>query len=162
MLAKRITYRPIGTIHSPLRDTSAAPIQPAAAGGIRGTIEIRKEFESGLKDLKGFSHIILIYHFHLAKKHSLEVVPFLDTKPHGIFATRAPARPNPIGLSVVKLLEIKRNRLVVENVDVVDGTPLLDIKPYVKDFDSAPKSKVGWLTNSTHKMMGKKSDARFK
>jgi tRNA-Thr(GGU) m(6)t(6)A37 methyltransferase TsaA len=162
MQTRKVTYRPIGIIHSPLKDIQGAPIQPAAAGKIRGTVEIKNEYLAGIKDLDGFSHIILIYHLHLVVKRSLEVVPFLDKEPHGVFATRAPARPNPIGLSVVKLLRIKGNKLVVENIDIIDGTPLLDIKPYVKQFDSVQKSRVGWLTNSAHKLVARKSDARFK
>lgn len=159
---KKITYRPIGIIHSPLKGPESSPIQPAAAGTIRGTVELNWDLVAGLRDLNGFSHIILIYHLHLARRQSLEVVPFLDNESHGVFATRAPARPNPIGLSVVKLLEMKGNQLHVENIDIVDGTPLLDIKPYVKEFDSVQKSRIGWLAKSTHKLAGKKSDARFK
>ncbi len=162
MTVRGITYNPVGIIRSPLRDPDGAPIQPAAARGVKGIIEVKKEFENGLKDLEGFSHIVLIYHLHLARKCSLEVVPFLDKKPHGVFATRAPARPNPIGMSVVKLLERNGNRLAVENVDVIDGTPLLDIKPYVREFDLVRKSRSGWLANSAHRLLGRKADARFK
>lgn len=162
MRAKRIIYHSIGRIHSPLKDTEGAPIQPAAASTIRGTVEVEQKYRAGLKDLEGFSHIILIYHFHLVKSLSLEVVPFLDEESHGVFATRAPTRPNAIGISVVKLLKVSRNRLFVENVDVVDGTPLLDIKPFVSQFDSARKSSIGWLAKSAHKVISQKSDGRFK
>lgn len=162
MHTKGTLYYPIGIIHSPSKDTQGAPIQPAAAETMKGIIEIKREFVTGLKDLEGFSHIILVYHLHLVREILLEVVPFLDEKSHGVFATRAPTRPNPIGVSVVKLLGIRKNQLRVENIDIVDGTPLLDIKPYVKEFDSVQNSKLSWLTNSTHKLVGKKSDARFK
>ncbi len=162
MKTRGITYHPIGIIHSPLKDVEGAPIQPAAARAIRGTVEVEERFIAGLKGLDGFSHIILIYHLHLSKKYSLEVTPFLDDKPHGVFATRAPARPNAIGVSVVKLLNIRENKLLVENLDVIEGTPLLDIKPYVRQFDAAEKTTIGWLSTSTHKIMACKSDARFK
>ena len=162
MKNNKIIYSPIGIIHSPFKDIEAAPIQPAGAKEIKEKVEIKKKFMPGLKDLDGFSHIILIYHFHLAKGFSLEVIPFLDKASRGLFATRAPKRPNSIGISVVKLLKIEGNKLFVENIDIVDGTPLLDIKPYVKEFDNAAKSKSGWLINSAHKSKKIKSDARFK
>ena len=106
------------------------PIQPSGAKGVAGTIEISPDFIEGLKDLDGFSHIILIYHFHLSKEYTLSVKPFMDDKLRGVFATRAPRRPNPIGISVVKLIKVEpRNLLYTENLDIIDGTPLLDIKP---------------------------------
>ncbi|MFH1195821.1 MAG: tRNA (N6-threonylcarbamoyladenosine(37)-N6)-methyltransferase TrmO [bacterium] len=162
MKLNKITYNPIGIIHSPFKNCEGTPIQPAGAKKIQGIVEIKNEFVSGLKDLDGFSHIFLIYHFHLANGFSLEVIPFLDKVSRGLFATRAPKRPNSIGMSVVKLLKIEGTKIFVENIDVVDGTPLLDIKPYVKEFDSASKSKSGWLTNSAHRSKKMKSDARFK
>lgn len=158
----KITYCPIGIIRSPFKDCEGVPIQPAGAKKIQGIIEIKKRYVPGLKDLIGFSHVILIYHFHLAKGFSLEVIPFLDKVSRGLFATRAPKRPNSIGVSVVKLLKIEGNKLFIANIDVVNGTPLLDIKPYVKEFDGALKSKSGWLTNAAHKSRKIKSDARFK
>jgi tRNA-Thr(GGU) m(6)t(6)A37 methyltransferase TsaA len=115
-----------------------------------------------LKDLGGFSHIILIYHFHqISEKYALEVKPFLDDTPRGIFATRAPRRPNPIGISVVRLEKIEGARLYISNVDILDGTPLLDIKPYVPDFDREEDIRIGWLTNKVHQATSKKSDERF-
>jgi tRNA-Thr(GGU) m(6)t(6)A37 methyltransferase TsaA len=114
-----------------------------------------------LKDLEGFSHLILIYHFHLSKKYDLVLPPFMDTVPHGVFSTRAPSRPKPIGLSVVKLVKIDRNILYIKNVDIVDGTPLLDIKPYVPEFDSFKKSKIGWLSQNLHKLKQSRDDGRF-
>ncbi len=119
------------------------PVQPTGAKGIAGTIEIKPEYIDGLKDIEGFSHIILIYHFHLSKGYSLKVKPFLDENLRGIFATRAPKRPNPLGISVVKLIKVKNNILQIEDVDIVDGTPLLDIKPYVPDFDIHEVEKIG-------------------
>lgn len=156
-----INYRPIGIIHSPFEGIENVPIQPAAAGGIRGTVEVFADFAAGLKDLQGFSHIILLYHFHCVTQTRLAVVPFLDQEPRGVFATRAPSRPNPIGLSVVRLLGIERNVLYVENVDIVDGTPLLDIKPYVPEFDHHETERTGWLVGARGKVRGKRSDGRF-
>ena len=142
-----IMYKPIGTIHSPFSKAEGVPIQPTRAEGIRGTVELLKEYVSGLKDLDGFSNIILLYHFHLSKGYSMDVIPFLDDKAHGVFATRTPKRPNPIGLSVVKLIQIENNILHIENVDIVDQTPLLDIKPYVREFENPGELKIGWLTD---------------
>ncbi len=156
-----ITYRPIGIIHSPFKDREGMPIQPSGATGIRGAVKIKTEYVDGLKDLEGFSHVILIYHFHLSKEYSLTVTPFLDDQPHGVFATRAPKRPNSIGLSVVKLNKIKGDVLDIENVDIVDGTPLLDIKPYVPEFDVQKEVKTGWLAKAEKQIKEKKSDKRF-
>ena len=157
-----IKYTSIGIIRSPFKNIEDVPIQPSGAKKIKGTVEVENNFVSGLKDLNGFSHIILIYHFHLVKGFLLEVIPFLDKTSRGLFATRAPKRPNSIGISVVKLLKIENNKVFVENVDVVDGTPLLDIKPYVKEFDNVTKSKNGWLTHSAKRSKRIKSDLRFK
>ncbi len=161
-MEEQIIYRPIGIIHTPFTEAKKMPIQPAAAKGIEGTIDINPEFENGLKDLDGFSHIILLYHLHLSRGFSLEVIPFLDDKPRGVFSTRAPRRPNPIGLSIVRLVDIEENRLYIKNVDVVDGTPLLDIKPYVPEFDHQKAEKIGWLSDKIDRMRETKSDERFK
>jgi tRNA-Thr(GGU) m(6)t(6)A37 methyltransferase TsaA len=158
---KKIVYEPIGVIHSPFRDTKGMPIQPSGAKGIAGTVEINPEYVEGLQDLEGFSYIFLIYHFHLSKDYSLKVKPFLDDKPRGVFATRAPRRPNPIGISVVRLLKIEKNILHIEDVDIVDGTPLLDIKPYVPDFDIHEVEKIGWLSKKVKKVHEVKADERF-
>jgi tRNA-Thr(GGU) m(6)t(6)A37 methyltransferase TsaA len=155
-------YKSIGTIHSPFKEPKGMPIQPVGARGIPGTIELQAEYADGLKDLDGFSHIILIYHFHLSEGYSLQVKPFLDDTPHGIFAIRAPKRPNPIGISVVRLEKIEGTKLYVSNVDIVDGTPLLDIKPYVPDFDEAEGIRIGWLSNKALRAAGERSDERFK
>ena len=159
--AMSILYRPIGVIHSPFESIENMPIQPTAASGIRGTVEVFAEFVNGLKDLDGFSHVILLYHFHRAGKERLIVTPFLDTESRGVFATRAPSRPNPIGLSVVRLLSAEENILCVENVDIVDGTPLLDIKPYVPEFDHCEGERIGWLASARKKVGETRADSRF-
>ena len=158
----KTSYRPIGTIHSPFSEVEDMPIQSTGASKILGFVEILPELAEGLKDLDGFSHIILLYHFHRVRESKLMVVPFLDSQPHGVFATRAPTRPNPIGLSVVRLLSIDRNILHIENVDVIDGTPVLDIKPYVPEFDHHPADRVGWLEQARDKVQSRRSDGRFR
>jgi tRNA-Thr(GGU) m(6)t(6)A37 methyltransferase TsaA len=156
-----INYRSIGTIHSPHTDIRGMPIQPSGAVGIQGRVEILPEYAAGLKDLDGFSHIILVYHFHRAGPPLLTVVPFMDTQPRGLFATRAPRRPNPIGLSVVRLLGIEGTTLYVENIDVLDGTPLLDLKPYVPQFDQPAATRIGWLESTGQQVRTRRADARF-
>lgn len=141
----KIEYRPIGIIRSPHETTTGTPIQPSRARGIEGTIEIAAEYVEALTDLDGFSHIILICHLHRASEFKLKVVPYLDTELRGLFATRAPSRPNPIGLSIVRLLGIDGRVLRIEGVDLLDGTPVLDIKPYVRDFDDQTEVRCGWL-----------------
>ena len=158
---KQIIYKPIGVIYSPFRMPKGTPIQPKSAKGIKGKVVINEEYKEGLKDLEGFSHIILIYHFHLIRGYSLIVKPYMDDNLHGVFATRAPKRPNAIGISVVKLLNIEGNVLEVEDVDIVDGTPLLDIKPYVPDFDIRRVEKIGWLRKVINSLPQKKDDGRF-
>jgi len=138
------------------------PIQPTGAKGIRGTVEIKKKYAHGLKDLEGFSHIILIYHFHLSPGFSLEVKPFLDDNLRGVFSTRAPKRPNPIGMSVVRLLRIEGRTLHVEGVDIVDEPPLLDVKPYIPAFDGRKTERLGWLSKKEDKARNMKADERFR
>ena len=157
-----IKYTPIGMIHTPFKTPEGTPIQPQGAAGVNATVEIFSEYIDGLADLQGFSHIILIYHFHLAKPFSLQVKPFLDDKQHGLFATRAPARPNPIGLSVVELIRIDKGKLHIRDIDVVDNTPLLDIKPYVPDFDIRAVTKIGWLQKKTKNIKKAVDDGRFR
>ena len=147
-----IKYRQIGVIKTPFKEKKGTPIQPKAARGVKGVVEVFEEFKEGLKDIDGFSHIILIYHFHLSKKYSLLVKPYMDDNFHGVFATRAPARPNNIGISVVKLLKIEDNKLYIENVDIIDGTPLLDIKPYVPEFETEEEIRKGWLEENVKKL----------
>jgi len=156
-----IDFEPIGLIYSPFNQPKGTPIQPKAAQGIKGKVKIFDEYIEGLKDLEGFSHIILIYYFHLVKNYKLLVKPFMDNEFHGVFATRAPSRPNPIGLSVVKLLEVKENTLFIEDVDIVNETPLLDIKPFVPEFDVRNPEKIGWLDKNIHKLKTTKDDERF-
>ena len=156
------SFQPIGIIHSPFKEIAGMPIQPAGAAGVRGRVEILAKFAPGLRDLDGFSHVILLYHFHLVRESRLMVTPFMDSQPRGVFATRAPTRPNPIGLSIVKLLGVDQNILHIENVDIVDGTPLLDIKPYVPEFDHQPVVRVGWLERARKKVQSKRSDGRFR
>ena len=157
-----IVLNPIGIIHSPFKDTKGMPIQPSAAKGIKGTIVMQQDYVKGLKDLDGFSHIILLYYFHLSVGYSLIVKPFLDDKLHGVFATRAPKRPNPLGISVIRLLDVQGNTLFIEDVDIVDGTPLLDIKPYVPEFDGIQTATIGWLSDKIKQGHHYKSDDRFK
>ena len=140
-----ITYRPIGIIHSSFKETVGMPIQAAAATGVAGSIALEPSYAEGLKDIEGFSHLILLYHLHLVREFKLIVHPYLDDLPHGIFATRAPRRPNPIGLSIVRLVGVNGAQLEIQDVDVVDGTPLLDIKPWVPEFDVREGARIGWI-----------------
>jgi tRNA-Thr(GGU) m(6)t(6)A37 methyltransferase TsaA len=157
-----IKFTPIGIIHSPFMKPEEMPIQPTGAVGVKGTVEVFEDFHAGLKDLEGFSHIILLYHFHRSHSFNLHVVPFLDSKPRGLFATRAPKRPNSIGLSVVQLDRIENGILHIQNVDIIDGTPLLDIKPYVPEFDTQAEVRTGWLEKAGKTVSSRKSDDRFK
>lgn len=156
-----IEFTPIGIIHTPFTALEGMPIQPAGAAGVSGTIEVFDEYQTGLKDLDGFSHVILLYHLHRSQGFDLEVVPFLDTQSRGLFATRAPRRPNPIGLSVVRLDRVENGLLYVRNVDILDGTPLLDIKPYVPEFDAQSEVRTGWLEDAGKNVLSRRSDARF-
>jgi tRNA-Thr(GGU) m(6)t(6)A37 methyltransferase TsaA len=158
-----ITINPIGIIHTPHTDIKNMPIQPIAAEGIKGYIELLPEYVQGLKDLDGFSHITLIYRFHKISGYSLEVIPFMDDKPRGIFATKAPKRPNAIGISTVKLVNIEDNIIHVEQVDMLDGTPLIDIKPFYPRYDNRENVKIGWLEKNKDLPLYKlRSDERFK
>jgi tRNA-Thr(GGU) m(6)t(6)A37 methyltransferase TsaA len=156
------TFTQIGTIHSPYRDTAGMPIQPPGAKGTEGTVELLPEYEEALSDLEGFSHVILLYVFHRTGGYIPLVTPFLDSQPRGLFSTRAPKRPNPIGISIVKLKKIDKTTLHVENIDVLDGTPLLDVKPYVPEFDlPADRIRTGWLEQAKGRVEDKKADGRF-
>jgi tRNA-Thr(GGU) m(6)t(6)A37 methyltransferase TsaA len=157
-----VSYKPIGVIHSPFRDVKGMPIQPAGAEGVTGSVEIEPEYAAGLKDIEGFSHIILIYHFHLSEDYSLEVKPFLDDELHGVFATRAPMRPNAIGISVVRLVRLEGRVIHITDVDIVDGTPLLDLKPYVPEFDTRKTTRIGWLSKARHRVRDVRADERFR
>lgn len=158
----KIEFQSIGVIHTPFKESHGMPIQPAAGKGVKARVEVFDEFRGGLKDLDGFSHIILLYHFHRSRGFELEVTPFLDIEKRGLFATRAPNRPNSIGLSIVKLNSIEKGVLHIENVDILDGTPLLDIKPYVQDFDEQTDVRTGWLEKARERIARSKSDDRFK
>jgi tRNA-Thr(GGU) m(6)t(6)A37 methyltransferase TsaA len=158
----KIKFLPIGIIHTPFMELEGMPIQPPGAAGVKGTVEVFENFRSGLKDLDGFSHIILLYHFHRSHGFNLHVVPFMDSEERGLFSTRAPKRPNPIGLSVVQLDKIKDGTLFIRNVDILDGTPLLDIKPYVPEFDAQEKVRTGWLGKARETVSNQKADDRFK
>jgi len=162
IMTQEIIYKPIGIIHSPFRDIVDMPIQTSGAFGIAGTAELFESFQEGLKDLDGFSHIMLLYHFHKVIRHQLLVTPFLDSEPRGVFATRAPKRPNPLGLSVVELVRMEDNILHIQNVDILDGTPLLDIKPYVSEFDHHTVQRIGWLEKFKENVRTKISDDRFR
>ena len=142
-----ITLRPIGVIHSPHRQAEPTPIQPVYARGVRGRAEVLPEYSAGLRDLEGFSHLCLIYWFHEASSPRLIVKPFLEDVPRGVFATRACCRPNPLGFSVVRLVRRQENVLHIEDVDILDRTPLLDIKPYVTRFDYRESARCGWQEN---------------
>ncbi|MEJ2368048.1 MAG: tRNA (N6-threonylcarbamoyladenosine(37)-N6)-methyltransferase TrmO [Acidobacteriota bacterium] len=157
-----IVYHPIGYIRSPFTDTAGMPIQPAGASGVEGRIEVLPEYEEGLKDLSGFSHVIVLCHFHKARGFELSVVPFLDSAARGLFATRAPRRPNPIGFSVFGISRIDGPTVYVKNVDMLDGTPILDLKPYVPDFVEADEIRLGWLEAHRGEVVRKVSDDRFK
>jgi tRNA-Thr(GGU) m(6)t(6)A37 methyltransferase TsaA len=137
------------------------PIQPTGEAASPGTAEIFAEFAEGLKDLAGFSHVILLYHLHKAARVDLTLTPFLDSEPRGVFATRAPTRPNPIGLSVVELLSVEGTILRLGKLDVLDGTPLLDIKPYVPGFDRPARVRIGWLVKARRRAQTTVSDDRF-
>lgn len=143
---KKICYAPIGIVHSGFKEKINVPIQSVFSNK-KGIIEIFPEFSDGLKDLDGFSHIFLIYHFHLSKGFSLKVKPFLDDVERGIFSTRAPKRPNSIGLSILAVERIENNMVYVSDIDIIDNTPVLDIKPYVPDFDQRQNVKDGWFSN---------------
>jgi len=145
-MAMEIIYQPIGYLFTPFEAPEDMPIQPCSRIADAGHAEIVEEFIAGLKDLETFSHVILIYHFHKKTKTALLVKPFLDEEERGIFATRASVRPNAIGLSIVKLIKIEGNKLYFENLDVLNGTPLLDIKPYVPEFDRPVNPGSGWLS----------------
>lgn len=154
--------KPIGIIHSPFTILEDMPIQPAGAEKIAGRVLVHEEFSAGLQDLEGFSHIFLLYQFHKATRTELTVTPFLDTCRRGVFATRSPLRPNHIGLSVVRLISVDGCVLNILGVDILDGTPLLDIKPFVSAFDQVRESLNGWMKASPSEVADKRSDSRFR
>ena len=160
----KIELEPIGTIHTEFTEIEGMPIQPTGAKGIKGTLVIKDKYLNGLKDLEEFSHINILYLLHKVDGYLLEVKPFMDINTHGIFATRSPKRPNRIGSSIVQIDKIKENTVYVSNIDVLDGTPLLDIKPYVPQLyeDTIEELKIGWFEKNHKKAKSQKSDNRFK
>jgi tRNA-Thr(GGU) m(6)t(6)A37 methyltransferase TsaA len=156
-----VSFDYIGSLSTPFKGVEGMPIQTAGAEGLVGKAIIESPYVGGLKDLEGFSHIILIYHLDRIAGYALEVVPFLDDKSHGIFATRSPKRPNPIGISVVRLLSVEGNVVSFAGPDMLDGTPLLDIKPYVARFDRFSPEREGWFEGKAGNAATVKSDGRF-
>jgi tRNA-Thr(GGU) m(6)t(6)A37 methyltransferase TsaA len=157
--SREIRLMEIGRVHSQYQHATGTPIQPCRAGDSPGYVALRPEFAGGLNDLAGFDRVWLIYYFHRASAAKMSVVPYRDTVPHGLFATRVPARPNPIGMSCVRLLDIEENILRLGEVDILDDTPLLDIKPYVPQYDNYPVQRCGWLDTVPDRPVV--ADARF-
>jgi len=158
------TLKQIATIRSPFCDLVNMPVQPKGAKEEYAIIEFEKEYEEGLKDLDGFSHVYLIYHFHKVKEAKLSVIPFNDktNTARGVFSTRTPMHPNGLGLSVVELVKVEGNVVTIKGVDILDGTPLLDIKPYIENFDKVEgETRSGWMKASHEEVSKKKSDDRF-
>ena len=151
----------IGVIHTPFTVLEDMPIQPKGAGEVIGTVELEEQYMEGLADLDGFSHIYLLYEFHMARRTELTVIPFMDTHPRGVFATRSPLRPNHIGISIVQLIGVEKNIVTVQGIDILNGSPLLDIKPYVAAFDAVQDSRSGWMQGSDEDVIEKRSDRRF-
>lgn len=160
---EQIIIQPIGIIRTPLTDIKNMPIQPIAAEGIKGRVELLPEYAEGLSDLEGFSHITLLYHFHKIEGYALKVIPFMDKRERGIFSCKAPKRPNAIGTSTVKLLSIEGNIVHIEQVDMLDGTPLIDIKPFYPRYDNRENVKIGWLEkNKDMPLDALRADDRFR
>jgi tRNA-Thr(GGU) m(6)t(6)A37 methyltransferase TsaA len=160
----RFELKQIATIKSPFCNLINMPVQPKGAKDTYATIEFKEEYADGLKDLDGFSHVYLIYYFHKIKKYELQVIPFNDktNTPRGVFSTRTPMHPNSLGLSVVELVKVEKNIVTVKGIDILDGTPLLDIKPYIENFDKAEgKVKSGWMKSTLDEVSTKRSDGRF-
>ena len=158
---KSIIIKPIGIVHSPFKSAEGTPIQPGGSSAA-GEIEIFDEYLEGLTDLDGFSHIMVLFHFHKIEQEKLMVKPYMDTVHHGVFSTRSPARPNRIGISVVKLEKISGSKLYIRNLDMLDETPVIDIKPFVPSIDNFEVEKTGWLENNIHKHKTTRDDGRFK
>ncbi|WP_456423540.1 tRNA (N6-threonylcarbamoyladenosine(37)-N6)-methyltransferase TrmO [Lutibacter sp.] len=162
MKTEKITLEVIGKIKTPWQTLQNMPIQPIGAKDVKGIVEVYPKFADGLKEIEGFSHIILIYQLHLVTEPQLEVIPFMDSKPKGVFATRSPKRPNKIGISTVKIEKVEGNKIYILDVDMINNSPLLDIKPFFEDFDNRFNTKKGWLTNKNNiDKFNFKSDNRF-
>ncbi len=157
-----IVLSPIGVIRSPFKENLGTPIQPVGGKDVEALVEVLPEFAPGLADLDGFSHIILVYYFHLCDVTRLEVKPFLDEVTRGVFATRAPVRPNHLGTSVVRLDRVDGNILHIRDVDLLDGTPVLDIKPHIPRVDSpGTETRIGWMEGKDHQIHEKRDDGHF-
>ncbi len=156
-----ITLTPIGRLHTPYSEPVGMPIQSVGAAGAPGWIALEPEYAAGLQDLAGFEFLILLYHLHRMTRVSLTVTPYLDDQPHGVFATRAPQRPNALGLSVVRLVRVDGLRVDIADVDMLDGTPLLDIKPYVPTYDVRVTDQIGWYTGKVSGVYQARADQRF-
>jgi tRNA-Thr(GGU) m(6)t(6)A37 methyltransferase TsaA len=159
-----ISYTPIGIIRTPHTAVAGMPVQNVGAEDVQGTIEIAHEYAAGLRDLEGFSHLILLCHLHQMRGYKLEVHSFIegpDGPTRGLFATRSPQRPNPIGLTVVRLIAVDGATLTVAGVDLLDGTPLLDIKPYIPAFDARDAERIGWYAQVIDRAAHTRADERF-
>jgi tRNA (adenine37-N6)-methyltransferase len=161
IMGETLLLEPIGVIHSPFREMENMPVQSVGAQQVEGSVVVYERFSEGLRDLEGFSHIYLVYHFHRASRTELRVIPYMDTVERGVFATRSPLRPSHIGMSIVELLSVSGNVLEVRGVDVLDGTPLIDIKPYVPQFDCLGHATSGWMKASRADVERRRSDNRF-
>jgi tRNA (adenine37-N6)-methyltransferase len=156
-----VSYQPIGVVHSPFVELEGMPLQSVAAGDVRAQIEIYAEFADGLADLDGFSHVHVVSHLDRGGPSRLRVVPFLADAERGVFATRSPRHPNPVGLSVVRLVVVRGATLEVAGLDLLDGTPILDVKPYVPEFDAFEAERTGWLQDAAARVHDTRADARF-
>jgi len=156
-----VQLQKIGIINTPYTTLEEMPIQPKGAQELIASLTINKEYTQGLKDLDGFSHIYLIYYFHKAKRSELEVIPFMDTHSHGVFSTRSPLRPSHIGMSLTQLVSVDDNIVTIRGIDVLDGTPLLDIKPYIPQFESTDDVQTGWMNKKASQVSDARSDKRF-
>ena len=156
-----VTFYPVGVVHSPHKELAGMPVQPPAAKPFTGEIEIFPEYAEGLLDIEEFSRVMVFYHLHKSTGPLLTAAPFFDTVPHGVFASRIPRRPNALGFSVVQLISREGNTLHIGDVDILDGTPVLDIKPYVPEFDAYPNETSGWFSGKLSGMDTKRSDTRF-
>ena len=156
-----VQCRPVGLVRSRFTETVGVPIQTAGAPDETGRVEVFPAFQPGLKDIEGFDYLLLVTHLHRVTRELLEVVPFLDDQAHGVFATRAPARPNRLGLSIVRLLSVRDGVLDFSGNDMLDGTPVLDIKPYVPRFDVRTTERIGWFGPRLDDLPGKRSDGRM-
>ena len=156
-----VVCRPVGVVRSPFKEAAGMPIQTAGAPDEAGEVEVFAEYAAGLRDIEGFDYLILLTHLHRCAHERLEVVPFLDDRSHGVFATRAPTRPNRLGLSIVRLQSVQGRVLHFTGNDMMDGTPVLDIKPYVPRFDVRHTERVGWFGTRLDQLPGVRSDDRM-